>query len=522
MARGDADAEDAGDRPGGHAEMADARLQQLLRTDSVTAYPALRELRARHGESALAYARLCTAGESAARQLAAEAFTVVAREAARGAEPAMPWRHRLLLLTARLAAERAADDRSAGLDPGLLLVLNSTGPGGPVPPLLAAFRSLPRSTQGVLWYAVVEREDDARTATLLGVSPGEVTHGADAALQALGRACLRARLAASDDPQCRRFGRLIEESVRTFTGRRSPDLDAHRAVCPHCATAYEELAALRDAPATALAEGLLPWAGTAYALSGRHGDAVPERPAWPPSRRRYALASAALGVALAPLLAFLLTPGADDTRNAASAAGTASLPAAPPPVTVTATATVSATAATATPSPSRSPRPTRTPVPAPEPTRSPAPSSTPETARPPGGAYAQVVNAGSGLCLDIRDGVLEKGTDVVTAPCAAFARTQLWRVDADRGVLQSAADPDYCLDSRGSVDRGVGIWTCSSVAGRNGRNLLFAVDGDGVLRPGIAPDHAVTPAGGAGLALRPEDGRTDQRWRAGSGPRSGS
>ncbi|MFE4968337.1 ricin-type beta-trefoil lectin domain protein [Streptomyces sp. NPDC056660] len=58
------------------------------------------------------------------------------------------------------------------------------------------------------------------------------------------------------------------------------------------------------------------------------------------------------------------------------------------------------------------------------------------------------MNAATGRCLDVRDGDFDNGTDVVTAACSASA-TQRWRVDADRGVLQSAADPDFCLDSRG-------------------------------------------------------------------------
>lgn len=85
------------------------------------------------------------------------------------------------------------------------------------------------------------------------------------------------------------------------------------------------------------------------------------------------------------------------------------------------------------------------------------------------------MNAGSGLCLDIRDGVMDLGTDVITARCTS-SRTQMWRVDSGRGVLQSYADPDFCLDSRGSTDRGVGIWECSSVYGSNGQNLRFTVD----------------------------------------------
>ncbi|KYK11711.1 RICIN domain-containing protein [Streptomyces rochei] len=503
-----------------HAGASDARLTELLHADTPTAYSALCELRARHRPSVLAYARLCAAGESAARQLAARAFTLAARQAARGTDPGGPWRHRLLLLTGEVAAEWAADERSAGLDPGLLLVLNTGGSGCPVPPLLAAFRSLPSRDQGLLWYGVVERETADRTAVLLGIGGQDVAHGTAPALRTLARSCLRTRLAASGDPRCLDFRRLIEESIRPDSPRDSPDLHAHMARCPHCAEAYEEQCTLRDAPRTALAEGLLPWAGTAYA--GREPEetasgaplALPG--AWPPSRR-FALASAALGVALAPLLLLLLPPGDAPSRPAAHASSRP--PAGPPPVTVTATVSASASS-----SPTRSPS-ARATSPSAAPSRSashtarpsPAPTRTPSAPsyRAPDGTYAQVVNVASGRCLDI-DGGLEKGTDVVTAPCDA-SPTQLWRVDAGRGVVQSYADDDYCLDSRGSVDRGVGIWECDSVDGRNGRNLRFVVDARGVVRPGIAPDRAVTPGGGVSVVLVGADSaRSDQRWRAGA------
>ncbi|MCF1597777.1 RICIN domain-containing protein, partial [Streptomyces muensis] len=145
------------------------------------------------------------------------------------------------------------------------------------------------------------------------------------------------------------------------------------------------------------------------------------------------------------------------------------------------------------------------------------PKPTPSPTRPPGGAFAQVVNVSSGLCLDVDGDDFYNGTDVITVPCDS-SRSQRWRVDSDRGVLQSAADPDYCLDSRGSTDRGVGIWTCDSVEGSNGRNLMFMVDGDGLIRPVIAPWAAVTPNGGAGdeLSLEPVSGASGQRWRAGA------
>lgn len=488
----------------------DARLTELLRADSATAYRGLQELRARHRPAVLAYARLCTTTDSAARQLAGQVFALAARETARGVDPGGPWRHRLLLLTGRLAVSWAADERVAGLDSGLLLVLSTAGPDGPVPPLLGAFQSLPARARGLLWYAVVEREPDERTAAFLGLTGADVAHDTAAALQQLARAVLHARLTASADPDCRDFHRLIEESVRPDNPRVSADLRAHMARCATCTTAHEELCALRDDPRRALAEGLLPWAGALYVRD----EPAPRAPrtrtpaaAWSPSRRSV-LVSAALGVALVPLLVLIVarSGSSDDGQEPVSSIGSGT-PVDAPPVTVTATVS-------ATPSPSSSPSPGRSPSKSPSPTRSSAaPSPTPPF-RPPGGSYALVVNHSSGLCLDVRDGEFEKGTDVITAPCSS-SPTQRWRVDAGRGVVQSYADPEFCLDSRGSVERGVGIWACDSVNGDKGQNLRFAVDSRGFIRPGIAPGHAVTPVGGGALALEEENGDAEQRWRAG-------
>ncbi len=135
--------------------------------------------------------------------------------------------------------------------------------------------------------------------------------------------------------------------------------------------------------------------------------------------------------------------------------------------------------------------------------------------RPPGAVFAQVVNVASGRCLDIRDGVLEKGTDVRMAACSATSDTQRWSVDADLGVLRSAADSDLCLDSRGDVDKGVGIWECASVNGDSGDNLRFTVDDDGVIRPAIAFATGLTPDGDGGVTFVALTGGAGQRWRAG-------
>ncbi|MFE1439476.1 ricin-type beta-trefoil lectin domain protein [Streptomyces sp. NPDC058739] len=627
MARAEGTGNEAGavDSESEYSGAADARLTELLRTGSTTAYPALRELRARHRESVLAYARLSTVSDAVARQLAAHAFTSAARETAQGADSGTPVRHRLLLLAAQVAGQWAAEERAVGLDPALRLVLGAAGPDGPVPPLLRAFHSLPPRTQGLIWYGLVERETEERTALLLGMSRADVAWGVERTLPALAGAALRTRLADSDDPHCQDFRRLIEESVRPDSPRHSLDLATHMTQCPHCTMAYEEQCALRDTPRAALAEGLLPWSGAAYAgeapvgasgaaaaagtsaggdgrdtgthstgrraapgtgalavhggsgsggwngpgrssaahsrtasgaasgagrgaaaISGPGAGVRPagsgpagSRPAgegpagrgsveeaaraWPASRR-FALASAALGVALTPLLLFLLTPGDPPAQNAA--AHTRYTPPPVPAVTVTATVSV-----TPSPSPSPSPSKTRT-SPSPKPTPTPSPTSArprPTTAAPkppppppaphaPNGVYAEVVNEDTGRCLDIADGWFDKGNDVIAAPCSG-SDTQLWRYDAERQVLQAYADDDFCLDNRGSDDRGAGIWTCDSVYGSNGRNLMFEVTSDGVIRPYVAPYTALTAYGSDdGLWFdwaEDDDGSPAQRWQAG-------
>ncbi|MGW0995554.1 ricin-type beta-trefoil lectin domain protein [Streptomyces sp. NPDC002523] len=499
----------------------DARLTELLRAASATAYPALQELRRRHLASVLAYAGLCTTSGSTARRLATEALTTAARDTARGVEPTVPLRHHLLLVAARSAAAWARDERAAGLDPGLLLVLNSGGPpDGPTPPLLPAFQSLSSRIQGLLWYGVLEQEPPERTAAFLGISPSDVVYDTPQALKALSQACLRHRLAASDDPRCADFRRLIEEAVRPDAPRYSADLEAHRAHCPYCAAAIEDLAALRDTPRQALAEGLLPWRGTSYVRDSDSAPPSPDSPAagpgWP-SRRRYLLAAAAVAVVLVPLLVLVLSPSDDPRSQPVAATPT------PPSVTVTATVSMSPSgSASASPSPShttKSPSPTRTshrPTTPAAPPPAPAPTSRPPrapSAHAPNGIYATIVNNATGWCLDARDGRFENGNDVVVAPCDG-TETQLWRVDAGRQVIQSYADDDFCLDSRGATDRGVGIWTCSSVDSGNGENLRFSVYDDGLIVPHIDRGTAVTATGGYDVGLEPADGNAS-KWHAG-------
>ncbi|MBO3682439.1 RICIN domain-containing protein [Streptomyces sp. NEAU-YJ-81] len=239
------------------------------------------------------------------------------------------------------------------------------------------------------------------------------------------------------------------------------------------------------------------------------------RPAWTGSRppATTALIAVAAVAAVAATVAVLVSGGDDMTP-----AGRTNTP---PPASATATPSApSAQPTTDPPAPTK--RPQRPPNPGgmtEPPTTAPAtpPASTapPPGAPIPGDTYTAVINADSGLCLDIRDQRLEKRTDAVLAQCAG-TDTQRWRLDSE-GLLHTEADPDFCLDSRGDTDRGVGIWPCSSAEGDNGENLRFVVDRQGLIRPHIAPDFAVTPDDDpdSQVELRSADDRNDQRWTAG-------
>ncbi|MFI5663159.1 ricin-type beta-trefoil lectin domain protein [Streptomyces sp. NPDC051684] len=533
---------------GAHATAPDHRLVALLRADTATAYPALGELRGRHRHALLAYARVCAGDPDTARQLGAQAFARAAREVARGAEPRGSWRHHALLLVHRTAVEWAADERRARLAPGLLGALGAPDAHRP-PALLAAFHTLPPRTQTLLWHSVVDGDSDAATGIVTGAPAREVAQARGAALDALRGACLAAR----QGTHCRAYGRLIEGATRPGRPRGTADLDAHLARCPSCTAAYLELTALRDDPRRALAEGLLPWGGTDYLLTDAPATAptvpapaaraaAPRRHrAKPPTRadrrkaprRRtpvratptgFALASAAVGVALVPLLILTLTEGRPDLS--AVGQGMGATPSTPPPVRVTVTATTTATTTTtSTATATTTARSTET-VTVPPPSRA-TPSAKPSASahepkpprfRAPGEDYAEVVDVASGRCLDVSRTPLADGDDVVAVQCDRTG-SQQWRVDASRGVVQSAANPDFCLDNRGDTDRTIGLWHCAAVDDdTHGANLAFSVHGDGSIRPGTDWKAAVTPLddGSFRLGQRKFHGGDDtQRWRAG-------
>lgn len=437
--------------------------------------------------------------------------------------------------------------------------------------VLTAFCRLPAPTRGALWYAVVDQEPDSTTAGYLGVRADLVPDLRLRAPESMRRAFLQAYLERGDK-RCLGYRRIIEAAARTVDRRRSEDLTLHLAECPRCTRVVAELTRMTDNPRMVFAEHLLGWGGAEYTarlpVSGIRGTvpwmpgavpaagtpgpvpdqgtapvpapgsgpvsaagestaAPPGRPPQPPAgpapgwstrlpSRSVMLIAAAVVVVGSAATGTALVASSGDAGGAREPAAvpTAEVafptPEAPPPVPTLSTSPSAPPAARPTPSPTRTQPPAAAEPPAPAPTRSAVPIPAPIV---PGAGYHPVVNAGTGLCLDVEDGVLANRTDVITTECNG-ATTQQWRLEPN-GLLRNSADPDYCLDSRGDTDRGAGIWSCSSVDGRNGLNLLFDVDGAGVVRPRIDPDFALEPQGGS-LGFDRLDGGADQRWNAGT------
>ncbi|MEV6650462.1 RICIN domain-containing protein [Streptomyces sp. NPDC051219] len=546
-----------------YSALPDAALTERIRAGAPTAYPATQELKRRHMPAVLTYALLCGRNPLAGNQLAVQAFDLAAQEACRGIEPQGNWRHHLLTLVQRVGLTWAAGSRRARLKPEFVAWIEETAPfTAPDLPetrlestsaILTGFYRLPELTRGILWYAVVDEEPDATVAAYAGIRPNMIPELRTKAQDAMRQACIQAYLERAEDRKCLGFRRIIEAAARPGDRRHSEDLALHLEECTSCALLVAELGRMTDNPRVVIAEGLLRWGGAAYAARGPVSDlldAIPvQRDGSEPTAAMPALAGSpkppqsggtrwkgarrpsrltvlvAVAVAAAVVLAGTLLATASEDSDPARERDRAENPPprdAVPPVAVPAPSASLGGEPSHKPSPSPSTSAPATSVPVPQPPAAPAPSkSVPHRPVPlvPGGGYTRVVNADSGLCLDIENGVMANRTDVVIAPCNG-ALTQQWSLDSI-GLLRSNADRDYCLDSRGNTDRGAGIWSCASVNGKNALNLLFTVDGAGAIRPQVAPDFALEPLGssaGSSLGFDPADGDSDQRWTAGASP----
>ncbi|MGI5379139.1 cellulose binding domain-containing protein [Streptomyces sp. CA-251387] len=250
-------------------------------------------------DAVLSYADLCTAGSTAAGQLAAEAFSTGIREAReteagtfrstgrRSARlPRIP-----LLLTAVRTTAAAWEETGQGhkLDPDLRLWLNSdkaaryTGPPLQRPLALRGLRDMQEPDAALLWLTEVEALPPAVVARRLGLDPDTVSEELAQVRGLFRDRCQRNHLDTPMDARCRSYARLLDAVTRSTAADTPDDLSRHLATCVQCAEAAACLRLHGGGLPGALAGGVIGWGGLAYlerrrrAAEVRLGAGRPER-----------------------------------------------------------------------------------------------------------------------------------------------------------------------------------------------------------------------------------------------------
>lgn len=105
--------------------------------------------------------------------------------------------------------------------------------------------------------------------------------------------------------------------------------------------------------------------------------------------------------------------------------------------------------------------------------------------------YNAFRNRASGLCLDILEGAMANGTNVIQWHCSG-APWQAWHYDRATGQLSSAHDPNYCLDNGSIWGDGAEaiIWQCNGSAAQQ-----FDIQADGVIRLRAMPSQVLDAYG---------------------------
>ncbi|GFH34067.1 RICIN domain-containing protein [Streptomyces pacificus] len=541
----------------GCSQATDSELAERIRSRGPADRQAENELRQRHIAYALVFAQLCTRGRVAADRLAREALGRAAEAARSGFDPEGTWRDFVLTCVHHTALSWAGGGRRALLEPAFLGWADSRGesradghghdrggrPAGPArdtgqqpatgrrhmaaprqstgrqqaagqqQALREGFFALPEAARGVLWYSLVDQEPDERVAAYTGVAADAVPALLARARQSLHGALLQAYAERAGDTRCSGFRRLVEAAAVAGDNPRCGDLADHLDTCLDCEGLLTQLILLSDDLRTALADGLLVRDGAAYASAlaqglpapvpgpppgaspgdrdGRRWNAAPEvhphhtrRPRHRPRRgARVAGAVAAVAAVSVPLL--LIAERQSGEAPGPGRGRVDARPAAP-------AAPASPTGATTGPA-------------------RPETGSTP----PPGDlVYGRIVHAGSGLCLDIEDGLIVKRGGTVAAGCTQ-APTQRWALDA-QGRLRNLHDSTFCLKADGDGSE-VGVRPCDSDSPEKLDKMTFLVEPVGPILPKTDPKVALVPdpdwvENPRPLALRALTGSTDQNW----------
>ncbi|MFF5159427.1 RICIN domain-containing protein [Streptomyces sp. NPDC000348] len=472
-------------------------------------------LSARHWQSMHDYAAVCLAssGQLAAMVTAAALHRVLDRVAV--GESAVALRPVLLVGVRDTVREWAADDRIAGVMPGLRKPAGGRGMRTattmtPENRTLAqrAFRSLPAPARCLLWHVEVEAEPISVPAGLLGMEPGVASGALEQAREKFRQGCVHAHQELAPTKDCRFYNRLLDVPIRRG-GALLPDVRQHLAECRHCRNAAEQLSHFEGGLGTLIAEAVLGWGARRY-LDSRPGRATPGPHGGRAARRRRrggdgrpgsgrhrvlsripvperlaglalpdpvrstrtlltGLGAVSAGVLVSVLIAGSSTPdggAADPTGSTGTAGGRAAVPSASPP------------GAAGLPA---------------------APGRT------------RLRNIASGLCLDTRGGPRD-GSGTRLADCSS-AWTQQWTYEDD-GLLRSVADPGLCLDSH--KDAGVVVLgTCADPGDRRGDDVRYDLTVQGELVPRWDVQLALTPAApdaNADIVVKVRDRTVDQRW----------
>ncbi|MES5818745.1 cellulose-binding domain-containing protein [Streptomyces sp. RG80] len=231
-------------------------------------------------DAVLSYADLCTAGSTAATQLATEAFALGMREARTDAggttrsagrrAPRLPVIPLLLTAVRTTAAAWETAGQGHRLDPDLRLWLNSdkaaryTGPPLQRPLALRGLRDMQEHDADLLWLAEVEALPLSVVARRLGLDPANVPEELAQVRGLFRDRSHRDHLDAPMAPQCRSYARLLDAVTRSAAADTPEDLSRHLATCVQCAEAAACLRLHGGGLPGALAGGVIGWGGLAY------------------------------------------------------------------------------------------------------------------------------------------------------------------------------------------------------------------------------------------------------------------
>ncbi|MFF7448106.1 MULTISPECIES: cellulose binding domain-containing protein [unclassified Streptomyces] len=328
-------------------------------------------------DAVLSYADLCTAGSSAATQLATEAFALGMREArtdSAGAArnvgrraPRLPVIPLLLTAVRTTAAAWEAGGQGHRLDPDLRLWLNSekaaryTGPPLQRPLALRGLRDMQEPDADLLWLAEVEALPLSVVARRLGLDPAHVSEELTQVRGLFRDRSHRNHLDTPMAPQCRSYARLLDAVTRSAASDTPGDLSRHLATCVQCAEAAACLRLHGGGLPGALAGGVIGWGGLAYlerrrrAAEVRLGAGRPEpADAGPPNPGAHKARVVRGGLLVTAVLVSLLALAVSMMPRDGSMDDGASSPTDRQPV---------ADPGAATPSPSTTPRPSASPSP---------------------------------------------------------------------------------------------------------------------------------------------------------------